>query len=214
MASRDTSSQSLASRAPAKPDRVAEEAAATPPPPPPAAAASQPPVAGQAQETAATGHAQDSVAGGVAQPERSPGSLAESVTLSDAKRRRLERTAMAKAAQDPHIITAPDSNTRYTLRERQIFRSADGGATETLELKDAGATLTAGVAPDSEICWVVGEDGVVWRRDAGGWHAVPLREKVALGSVEAGDARSARVRATDGRVFGTTDGGVTWRAMR
>ena len=41
-----------------------------------------------------------------------------------------------------------------------------------------------------------------------------IREKLALASVEAGDARSARVRATNGRVFSTTDGGVTWRAMR
>jgi len=72
-------------------------------------------------------------------------------------------------------------------------------------------TLTAGASPSSSVCWLVGPRGtVVLSVDGGRWQQVGFPEPADLVAVRADDAKNATVTASDGRVFRTTDGGITW----
>ncbi len=76
---------------------------------------------------------------------------------------------------------------------------------------DEGVTLTAGVAPSTTACWLVGRAGAIVRTiDGRAWQRVRFPEPLDFTAVVAGDARTATVTAADGRQFATTDGGTTW----
>ena len=76
---------------------------------------------------------------------------------------------------------------------------------------DEGVTLTAGVAPSTTACWLVGRAGAIVRTiDGRTWQRVRFPEPLDFTAVVAGDARTATVTAADGRQFATTDGGTTW----
>ena len=77
----------------------------------------------------------------------------------------------------------------------------------------AGITteLTAGAAPSTSVCWVVGRGGVVLLSiDGRTWRRVAFPEMTDLSAVQTTDARTASVTTADGRMFTTSDGGVTW----
>lgn len=91
-------------------------------------------------------------------------------------------------------------------------RSTDGGATWQPASIDPAPAITAGVAPSSTVCWLIGQKGVVFLTTDGLHFArVGFPEAVDLVSIRATDARHADITAADGRVFTTTDGGATWR---
>ena len=72
-------------------------------------------------------------------------------------------------------------------------------------------TLTAGVAPSSNVCWLVGRFGAITlTTDGRVWRRIKFPEPADLTSVTAADARTATVTTADGRQFATTDGGRTW----
>jgi len=73
------------------------------------------------------------------------------------------------------------------------------------------AVLTAGAAPTTTVCWVVGRGGVVLlTTDGRTWRRVAFPEMTDLSAVRATDARTASVSTADGRIFSTSDGGATW----
>ena len=95
-----------------------------------------------------------------------------------------------------------------------VERSMDAGATWTaLRIEPALTTsLRAGVATSQSNCWLVGREGVVLvTTDGLTFRRVSLPESVQLVSVIATDALRATVTAVDGRMFSTTDGGLTWK---
>ena len=124
-----------------------------------------------------------------------------------------QTTAAAPGAQVIGEVefASPDRSVRWRIVDRTVQRSTNRATTWETVPTDVTATPAAGSAPTPNICWLVGRggvvllsvDGVVWRR-------VAFPEPVDLVAVQAVDARSASVTATDGRVFRTADGGATW----
>ncbi len=110
-------------------------------------------------------------------------------------------------------LAAAASTIRWRVVEgRTVQRSPDAGATWSNHYTAAsGVFLTAGTAPSSTVCWLVGRAGAIMvTRDGASWQRVTLPEVADLASVTAPDARTAIVTTVDGRRFATTDGGRTW----
>lgn len=107
---------------------------------------------------------------------------------------------------------APRPQVRWRVTASAVERSVDSGRTwEPLDF-DPPFILTAGSAPYQNVCWLVGHDGVVFRTTNGtSFERMTPPDTVHLRAIVATDALNAVVTAIDGRVFGTTDGGVTWR---
>jgi photosystem II stability/assembly factor-like uncharacterized protein len=94
----------------------------------------------------------------------------------------------------------------------RVERSTDGGATWQAQATGVTGRLTAGAAPSSTVCWLVGTEGVVLRStDGQTWQRVTFPEAIDLTAVLATSDTNATVTAADGRVFSTTDGGETWK---
>ena len=92
-----------------------------------------------------------------------------------------------------------------------MLHSADSGTTWEAAPAPSITELTAGSAPSTSVCWVVGRGGVVLvTTDGRTWRRVAFPEATDLTAVRARDGRSASVTTADGRPFSTTDGGVTW----
>lgn len=139
----------------------------------------------------------------------------------------------------PIVFATPDDAVRWRLTGSRVEQSTDNGATWHDMPTATTDRLTAGSAPSSFVCWLVGADGTVLVRTdrsasrggggggggrggarggvAGGqveapsWRRVDFPEKTDLSSITATDELTATVRTADGREFRTTDGGVTWR---
>ena len=110
-------------------------------------------------------------------------------------------------------IGTPDPAVRWRVVDgRLVQRSLDAGASWVDQYRaDEGVALTAGVAPSTTACWIVGRAGVIVRTSDGrAWQRVRFPEPLDFTAVVAGDARTATVTAADGRQFATTDGGTTW----
>jgi hypothetical protein len=110
-------------------------------------------------------------------------------------------------------VVAPDSSARWRVVEgRTVQRSLDAGATWANQYSAAdGVTLTAGAAPSSTVCWLVGRGGaIVLTTDGKVWQRVKFQEPVDLTAVISTDARTATVTTANGRRFVTTDSGRSW----
>ncbi len=93
----------------------------------------------------------------------------------------------------------------------RIFGSADAGRTWHLQYTGTGR-LVSGSSPSPEVCWVVGDRGLVLRTtDGRTWNTVTFPEPLDLVAVLADSDRRATVHASGGRRFTTEDGGETWR---
>jgi putative zinc finger protein len=75
----------------------------------------------------------------------------------------------------------------------------------------AAGQLIASSAPSPDVCWVAGRGGLVMRSlDQRTWQRINFPETSDLTAVTATDSSTATVRDADGRMFRTTDGGLTW----
>jgi hypothetical protein len=174
----------------------------------------------------------DAAAAPAAKPESKPSEAAGAQT--DAVAQRAERFAAVPAAPEPLPrtqmrtaaegvvagvagrpvveITSPDPSKRWRLETSgTVARSTDGGITWVSQSIGLQTTLTAGMSPAPDVCWIVGRAGVVLlTMDGRTWQRVPFPESVDLRSVVASSAESAVVVTSDNRTFATTDGGRTW----
>jgi hypothetical protein len=138
-------------------------------------------------------------------------SSASAVTAPRAERFAAQSAApLASAAPgtDAVLVRGPDSGIIWRARGRFIEQSADGGATWAPVFMTSQA-LTGGAAAGSDAVWFFARGGLVVRRSQTGW-----TESTApgpIGSLQPASATRATIRLTDGRVFTTVDGGVTWR---
>jgi hypothetical protein len=108
-------------------------------------------------------------------------------------------------------IVSPNAQIRWRIAGQVVDRSSDGGVTWEAVPTGVGAELTAGAAPSTTVCWLVGRGGVVLLSiDGRSWRRVPFPESSDLMAVRAVDARVATVSTADGRIFSTSDGGATW----
>jgi hypothetical protein len=122
-----------------------------------------------------------------------------------------DRAALGRFAQAPMEIRSTDTNVRWRVAGSQVQRSIDAGSTWTPVDLGVTAAITAGAAPTSTVCWLVGRGGVVLlTTDGKTWTRTTTPDATDLSAVRASDARNATVTTADGREFTTTDGGRTW----
>ena len=96
-----------------------------------------------------------------------------------------------------------------------IERSDDGGRTWQQVSTGIQRRFIAGASPSATVCWLIGPGGTVaLTTDARTWRQLAAPAPDAdLTSIEAGDARTATVRDTQGRRFRTTDAGANWTRL-
>ena len=118
------------------------------------------------------------------------------------------RGALTRSTVD---IVSPDPMIRWRLAGNGVERSINGGGAWETTQTGVNTPLTAGAAPSTTAVWVVGDAGVVLLSiDGRTWRRLQFPEMTNLSVVRARDARSAAVTTADGRIFSTTDAGVTW----
>lgn len=126
------------------------------------------------------------------------------------------RAATPKAVRSdmalPQLEPPGGSSVRWRLLGSAIERSTDRGRTWQRQLDRPDVVLRAGLAVSEDVCWAVGDRGMVLRTtDGTTWAQAAVPAAVDLVSVEAADALNATVVAIDGRRFVTSDGGRSWR---
>jgi hypothetical protein len=117
--------------------------------------------------------------------------------------------SLARALVD---VVSPDPAVRWRIHpDGRVERTATGGASWAPVALPTDASITAGAAPSSDVCWLVGRSGGVFVSEGEGPpRRVSFPETTPLAAVTATDAASAAITTEDGRVFATTDGGATW----
>ena len=110
------------------------------------------------------------------------------------------------------VIASPTASVVWRLpRAGVIEQSTDGGSTWVTQLSDEAIELTAGSAPTASVCWVVGRAGLILRAiDGRTWERLPSPGVADFVAIEAADALTATVTASDGTRYRTSDAGETW----
>ena len=120
--------------------------------------------------------------------------------------------AKARATSVGIEIVSSDPRIRWRIAGNTVERSSDNGASWAPQAVGVSSRLTGGSAPLPEVCWIVGDGGiVVMTADGVSWNRVSFPEPAPLASVNATSADAAMVTTADGRVFTTTDRGKTWK---
>jgi hypothetical protein len=128
------------------------------------------------------------------------------------ERFRAAAAARAANAVSPDIVS-PDPTIRWRIVGAAVQHSGNGGSTWDTVPVGIPAELTAGAAPATTVCWLVGRAGVVLlTTDGRTWRRVPFPEMTDLSAVFTVDAGGlvASVSTADGRTFVTTDAGSSW----
>ena len=114
------------------------------------------------------------------------------------------------AARD---VASPDPRVRWRISAGGVVDyTADDGRTWERAATDVPTEIVAGSSPAPQVCWLVGQRGLVLVSTDGRTFArVSTPVEADLVGIHASDARIAVVTAGDGRVFQTDDGGRTWR---
>jgi hypothetical protein len=129
---------------------------------------------------------------------------AESLAVAPETRQLLARSAGADFA-------SPDGTTRWRIAGGQVQRSTTQGRVWEVVTLPSPATVTAGHSPAPSVTWVVGSAGAIFvTTDGVRFERVPFPHAVDLAAILAVDDRQATVTTVDGRVFGTSDRGVSW----
>lgn len=141
-----------------------------------------------------------------------PAAAADALKEEVAVARERETSLRKSVAAAPATLTATASATEsYRASGRRIERSADGGATWTVVLADAGAPVTAAACTPGGPCWFGGAGGEILRRTADGFARSSLPVRLPVVAIAPSGADTAVVSVQDGRRYRTTDAGATWR---
>ena len=131
---------------------------------------------------------------------------------------RLSRTASplrnrASTQSAGFVITASDETATWRATgDGGLEHSSDRGVTWTPQLASTGSELTAGSAPSSSVCWLVGRAGTILRTIDGGasWNRIDAPLQSDIVGVTATDGQTVVVEFSDGQAFVSADGGSTW----
>jgi Putative zinc-finger len=180
---------------------VAERVVAPPPPPALPAPAPAPPPESTAQASARAKPAEKAAERQVlAGQDRRYGEASENVVVS------WPRSTDRLAAMD-----APPAIAWRVWTSGRVERSTDGGVSWSREPIEAPAARAIS-APSRDVCWIVGEAGLILRYEtARGWARLSPPSQAGFVAVQARDAMQATITASDGRRFTTADGGQTWK---
>ena len=109
------------------------------------------------------------------------------------------------------MISPPDQSAGWQVgKNGMIVRRDPDGSTHP---QHSGVTtdLTAGAAPSSTVCWIVGRSGTIIRTtDGEHWDLITAPTGDNLVAVASDSADHAVVTTASGRNFATSDGGSTW----
>jgi hypothetical protein len=149
-----------------------------------------------------------------AQEPAAPRSSVSSDAAAHAQPALAEKTALQRQAfrAIPLEISSPDPSVRWRVGAGgSVERTTDGGITWESTPTGIAANVAAGASPSPQVCWLVGRAGsVLLSTDGRTWRRVAFPEATDLTNVQALSAQMATVTAADGRVFRTSDGGLTW----
>jgi hypothetical protein len=111
----------------------------------------------------------------------------------------------------PLVYPSPDPTVKWRVAGTRVERTIDGGNTWITDRAPSVSGVRSGVSPSRDVCLLVGDAGLVVRREtSGSWTVVTPPVAATLIAIAAPSASDALVTAADGRRFRTTDGGNTW----
>ena len=110
------------------------------------------------------------------------------------------------------IIPTPDPKVMWRIVGKNfVERTENRGASWQGQEPAGDVQLTAGSAPSSKVCWLVGRSGVILvTKDAKHWRIVPPPVPADFAAVQAKSASSAMVITAEGMKFATTNDGKKW----
>jgi hypothetical protein len=114
------------------------------------------------------------------------------------------------------LIATPDPAVFWRIApDGFVERSTDTGATwEGTQISTQGLLL-AGSAPERNVCWMVGRDGLILvTEDARRWKQIEPPVRMDIVSVTAKNGSSAAIKLADGTRYETTNSGKKWRALQ
>jgi hypothetical protein len=114
------------------------------------------------------------------------------------------------------MIATPDPAVFWRIApDGLVEHSTDTGTTWEDTQISSHEPLLAGAAPERNVCWLVGRDGLILiTRDARRWKQLEPPVRLDIVSVEAKDAASATIKLADGTRYETSDGGKKWHAVQ
>jgi hypothetical protein len=117
--------------------------------------------------------------------------------------------------RDMAPVATPDSIVRWRLGARGAIEHLGSDGAWSRQSSGVTDDLIAGAAPSPQVCWAVGERGIIIRTTDGGehWQRLNSPTPANLVAVSARDAAAAAITTTDFRRFSTADGGRTWRQL-
>jgi hypothetical protein len=117
-----------------------------------------------------------------------------------------------QSAAAPSAAPAPPAAAAERLANEQS-RQKSVAAEPLARQSVLAAGARAAVSPDGTLHWRITDRGALERSTDRGttWQAVNVDATATFISVQAPDPRTAVVTAADGRVFRSSDGGVTWK---
>jgi hypothetical protein len=125
----------------------------------------------------------------------------------------LSKAADLPSPRNPQLVSSPEGEVMWRLLPSGIVqRSADAGATWTLQKTGVVADLLAGSAPSAQTCWVVGRAGtILLTTDSGNrWMKVPSPTTEDITAVAAVVAQEATITTATNKSYKTTNAGITW----
>jgi Photosynthesis system II assembly factor YCF48 len=128
----------------------------------------------------------------------------------------LRKAADLPSSRNPQLVSSPEGEVMWRLLPSGIVqRSADAGATWTLQKTGVVVDLLAGSAPSDQICWVVGRGGTILRTADGGNHWLKVSAPTAddITTVFGVDAQQATITTAKNNSYKTTNGGTSWTAV-
>jgi hypothetical protein len=110
------------------------------------------------------------------------------------------------------IIQTPDPKILWRVAGGNfVERTENGGSSWQGQAADPDAQLTAGSAPSTKTCWLVGKAGMILvTKDAQHWKKLPPPVPADFVAVEAKNNSAATVTAADGQKFSTENEGKKW----
>jgi hypothetical protein len=123
-------------------------------------------------------------------------------------------STMPSAAAPPEVIamiSPPNQSSGWQVGRNGMIlrRDADG----RIQPQHSGVTtdLTAGAAPSTTVCWIVGRSGTIVRTtDGEHWELVRSPTRDNLVRVASDSVEHAIVTTATGQNFATSDGGMSW----
>jgi hypothetical protein len=125
----------------------------------------------------------------------------------------LSKAADLPSPRNPRLVSSPEGEVMWRLLPSgMVQRSADAGATWTVQKTGVAADLLAGSAPSAQTCWVVGGAGtILLTTDSGNrWMKVPSPTTEDITAVAAVVAQEATITTATNKSYKTTNAGITW----